>query len=104
MAVGRALADLARDQQVLVVTHLAQVAAFADQQLVVSKDEVGGRTVARAAAARRRRAGSSSCPRMLSGQPDSATARRHAEELLGLRRPEARAARRILHLAGHGSR
>jgi DNA repair protein RecN (Recombination protein N) len=81
VAVGRALADLARRQQVLVVTHLAQVAAFADQQIAVRKDEVGGRTVARAATLD----GEGrivELSRMLSGQPDSATARRHAEELL----------------------
>ena len=36
-AVGRALAELGRDHQVLVVTHLAQVAALADAQIAVSK-------------------------------------------------------------------
>ena len=91
LAVGRALADLARHHQVLVVTHLPQVAAFADQQIAVSKEEVGGRTIATAqgldAGAR-----VVELSRMLSGQPDSATARRHAKELLALaRRPEATA-------------
>jgi DNA repair protein RecN (Recombination protein N) len=91
LAVGRALADLARHHQVLVVTHLPQVAAFADQQIAVSKEEVGGRTVATAqgldAGAR-----VVELSRMLSGQPDSATARRHAKELLALaRRPGANA-------------
>ena len=47
LAVGRALAAIGRDHQVLVVTHLAQVAAFADQQVLVSKSEEEGRTVAR---------------------------------------------------------
>jgi DNA repair protein RecN (Recombination protein N) len=81
LAVGRALAELGRQYQVIVVTHLAQVAAFADAQVAVSKVERDGRAVARAEAV--------SGPervvelsRMLSGQPDSATARRHAEELL----------------------
>ena len=36
--IGRRLARLARSHQVLVVTHLPQVAAFADQHLVVAKD------------------------------------------------------------------
>ena len=36
--VGRRLARLARDHQVVVVTHLPQVAAFADRHLVVEKD------------------------------------------------------------------
>ena len=81
VAVGRALADLGRRYQVLVVTHLAQVAAFADAQVAVSKVERDGRTVARAEpVAGQERVVELS--RMLSGQPDSATARRHAEELL----------------------
>lgn len=81
VSVGRALAELARRHQVLVVTHLAQVAAFADRQLVVRKDERGGRTVADVQAVD----GDErvvELARMLSGQPDSARARRHAEELL----------------------
>lgn len=44
-AVGRRLAELAREHQVLVVTHLAQVAAYAGRQVVVAKDEREGRTV-----------------------------------------------------------
>jgi DNA repair protein RecN (Recombination protein N) len=81
LAVGRALADLGRRYQVLVVTHLAQVAAFADAQIALSKDERDGRnfTVARAVAGRDRVVELS---RMLSGQPDSRTARLHAAELL----------------------
>ena len=42
-AVGRALADVARDRQVICVTHLPQVAAFADRHARVEK-RVGGRT------------------------------------------------------------
>ncbi len=83
LAVGRALAAIGRDHQVLVVTHLAQVAAFADQQVVVSKTEEEGRTIARARAV----AGEDrvvELSRMLSGHPDSAAARRHAKELLAL--------------------
>ncbi|MGH9130200.1 MAG: DNA repair protein RecN [Acidimicrobiales bacterium] len=83
LAVGRALATLARSHQVLVVTHLAQVAAFADQQVVVDKVMRGGRAVAelRVLEGEGRVVEVS---RMLSGQPDSATARAHAAELLGL--------------------
>ncbi len=83
VAVGRALAALAGDHQVLVVTHLPQVAAFADEHLAVAKDERDGRTVARAAPL----AGAArvvELSRMLSGQPQSDTARRHAEELLAM--------------------
>jgi DNA repair protein RecN (Recombination protein N) len=82
LAVGRALHQLAlAGHQVLVVTHLAQVAAFADAQVAVTKEERDGRTVA---AARPVEADERlvELSRMLSGQPGSATARRHAEELL----------------------
>ena len=81
LAVGRALADLAAEHQVLVVTHLPQVAAFADHQVAVAKDDRGGATVASA----RPVAGTDrvvELSRMLSGQPSSDTARDHAEELL----------------------
>jgi len=84
--VGRRLASLARTAQVIVVTHLAQVAAFADSQLVVTKSpggadgvdpitvtgvhEVTGEDRVRELA------------RMLSGQEESDAARQHALELL----------------------
>ncbi|HET6915141.1 MAG TPA: DNA repair protein RecN [Acidimicrobiales bacterium] len=85
-AVGRALASLGRDYQVLVVTHLPQVASFADRHLVVQKRVDGARTVAEVDAV-------DGAPRvielsrMLSGSPDSESARRHAEELLTSARP-----------------
>jgi DNA repair protein RecN (Recombination protein N) len=84
LAVGRALHQLAADgHQVLVVTHLAQVAAFADAQVAVTKDVRQGRTVA-AARPVEDEDRLIELSRMLSGQPDSTAARRHAEELLGL--------------------
>jgi DNA repair protein RecN (Recombination protein N) len=43
-AVGQKLKSLSRGQQVLCVTHLPQIASFADQHLVVEKHESGGRT------------------------------------------------------------
>jgi DNA repair protein RecN (Recombination protein N) len=81
LAVGRALAALAAENQVLVVTHLPQVAAFADHQVAVTKSEDAGRTVvtARMLSEQDRVVELS---RMLSGQPASVTARGHAEELL----------------------
>jgi DNA repair protein RecN (Recombination protein N) len=81
LAVGRSLAALSRDHQVLVVTHLAQVAAFADSQVVVEKHEAGGRTVSTAELAEGE-GRARELARMLSGQPDAASARAHAEELL----------------------
>ena len=83
VAVASALGRLGREpgRQVIVVTHLAQVAAFADSQIVVSKREEGARTVARAQPVegddRVRELG-----RMLSGRPESTSAREHAQELL----------------------
>ena len=80
-AVGRLLADLAGTHQVLVVTHLAQVAAYADAQVVVEKREQGKRTVASAETVTgEERVGELS--RMLAGVGESAHARSHAAELL----------------------
>lgn len=81
LAVGRALAELARERQVLVVTHLAQVAAHADRQIAVSKSEEAGRTVTRARAVDGDER-LTELSRMLSGHPDSSVARKHAAELL----------------------
>ena len=80
-AVGAALARLAEDRQVLVVTHLPQVAAFADHQLRVAKrsDDDTTVTVVEALDEDDRVIELS---RMMTGQPDSTTARDHAEELL----------------------
>jgi DNA repair protein RecN (Recombination protein N) len=85
VAVGEALAALAASSQVLVVTHLAQVAACADHHLVVTKDIDGERTVTSVKAVE---GGERlvELSRMLSGSPDSATARLHAEELLDRRK------------------
>lgn len=81
VAVGRALAALTGEHQVLVVTHLPQVAAFAHAHVRVTKQTGEDHTVARIEhlddAGR-----VVELSRMLSGQPESATARKHAEELL----------------------
>jgi DNA repair protein RecN (Recombination protein N) len=81
LAVGRALASLGRKHQVLCVTHLPQVAAFADAQLVVEKQEVAGRTVASAALVLDD-ARVTELSRMLAGVGASAHAQEHARELL----------------------
>jgi DNA repair protein RecN (Recombination protein N) len=81
LAVGRALAEVGEGHQVLVVTHLPQVAAFADHQVALAKQEVDGRVVTRAwPLDSDERVVELS--RMLSGLPDSDTGRVHAEELL----------------------
>ena len=81
VAVGRALATLAADHQVFVVTHLPQVAAFADHHVAIEKSVGRGRSVATAAALDDG-GRVTELSRMLSGLPDSASGRDHASELL----------------------
>ncbi|GGK36933.1 DNA repair protein RecN [Pilimelia terevasa] len=79
--IGRRLARLARHHQVLVVTHLPQVAAFADRHLVVAKGTAGAVTTSGVAVvedADRAR----ELARMLAGLPDSDLGVAHAQELL----------------------
>jgi DNA repair protein RecN (Recombination protein N) len=83
VAVGRALAELSHQtsNQVLVVTHLPQVAAFADNQVSVRKAQEDDRTasdIVLLADAERE----IELARMLSGRPDSRSGRAHARELL----------------------
>jgi len=87
--VGRRLAELARSAQVLVVTHLPQVAAYADRHVVVTKSSDGSVTSSGLAVLddeQRER----ELSRMLAGLSDSDTALAHARELLEV----AQAARR----------
>jgi DNA repair protein RecN (Recombination protein N) len=84
-AVGRALARLGTDHQVLVVTHLPQVAACADAQVSIVKHDDGVTTRAEATVVE----GEDrvvELTRMLAGRPDSETGREHARELLGTAR------------------
>ncbi|WP_185086254.1 DNA repair protein RecN [Nonomuraea muscovyensis] len=81
--IGRRLARLARTAQVIVVTHLPQVAAFADQHLVVEKTSDG--SVVRSGVVTLDHEGRvRELSRMLAGMEDSELGRAHAEELLGL--------------------
>ncbi len=83
--IGRRLAQLARQHQVVVVTHLAQVAAFADTHLVVDKSPDTGAGVTatdiRAVEAEDR---VRELARMLSGLADSDTGQAHARELMAV--------------------
>ncbi len=83
-AVGQALAAVAKTHQVLVVTHLAQVAAQATTQVVVTKHVAGEQATAivEVVSGRRR---VEEVARMLSGAKGGEAARRHAVELLGQR-------------------
>jgi DNA repair protein RecN (Recombination protein N) len=79
--VGRRLKKLAAANQVLCVTHLPQIASFADHHYVVEKRESKGRTEAIVeeldAAGRTREVG-----RMLSGHKLTPEALKHAEQLI----------------------
>ncbi|MFF0458400.1 DNA repair protein RecN [Nocardia africana] len=85
--IGRRLARLARTHQVIVVTHLPQVAAFADTHLVVDKvdDGKGVNSGVRALTTDERVV---ELARMLAGLDDTETGRAHAEELLATARAE----------------
>ena len=75
--VGARLKRLAASPQVIVVTHLAQVAAFGDQHLVIEKSD--GTTQVREVRGQAREA---ELTRMMGGDPHSAAARRHASQVL----------------------
>jgi DNA repair protein RecN (Recombination protein N) len=81
--IGRRLARLARTHQVLVVTHLPQVAAFADRHLVVAKDTAGAITTSGVRIVEESDR-SRELARMLAGLPDSDLGIAHAEELLAV--------------------
>jgi DNA repair protein RecN (Recombination protein N) len=80
-AVGRKLKSLARSNQVLCVTHLPQIATFADHHYVIEKKEFGGRarTSIRAVTGTDR---TEEVARMLSGAKLTETSRKHAEQMI----------------------
>jgi DNA repair protein RecN (Recombination protein N) len=83
-AVGEKLSEVARRHQVLVVTHLAQVASRARSHLLVEKGSGQGRTVT-SVRELDGEARVAEVARMLGGDPESEVSRRHARELLGAR-------------------
>ena len=80
-AVGKKLKSLARSNQVLCVTHLPQIATFADHHYVIEKKESGGRsrTSIRLVAGEER---TEEVARMLSGAKLTETSRKHAEQMI----------------------
>ena len=80
-AVGKKLKALARSNQVLCVTHLPQIATFADQHYVIEKKESAGRTRTsiRAITGDER---TEEVARMLSGAKLTETSRKHAEQMI----------------------
>jgi DNA repair protein RecN (Recombination protein N) len=80
-AVGKKLKALARSNQVLCVTHLPQIATFADQHYVIEKKDRSGRTRTsiRAVVGEER---TEEVARMLSGAKLTDTSRKHAEQMI----------------------
>ncbi len=80
-AVGKKLKSLARSNQVLCVTHLPQIATFADHHYVIEKKERNGRTrtTIRLVTAEER---TEEVARMLSGAKLTDTSRKHAEQMI----------------------
>jgi DNA repair protein RecN (Recombination protein N) len=88
-AVGQKLKELSRAQQVLCVTHLPQIAAFADQHFLVEKQERRGttKTSVRLLSDEER---TEEVARMLSGAKLTETSLRHAEQMLKTGRRSAK--------------
>ncbi|MBP3087553.1 DNA repair protein RecN [Corynebacterium sp. sy017] len=92
--IGRRLARLATKNQVIVVTHLPQVAAFADTHLHVSK-EVGDESVSSVVTTLSDEERVEELARMLAGLDDTDTGRAHAKELLQKAQTEVAGMRRV---------
>ena len=84
-AVGQKLKSLSRGQQVLCVTHLPQIAAFADQHFVVEKRESAGRTKMQVRLLDDR-ARTHEVARMLSGATVTDTSLQHAAQMIAVSR------------------
>jgi len=82
--VGRRLHALSQHSQVIVVTHLPQVAAWADRHFVVAKDS-DGQIVQSGVSQLDEQARVSEIARMLAGLDESVSAQEHAAELLAMR-------------------
>jgi DNA repair protein RecN (Recombination protein N) len=81
-AVGQKLKSLSRAQQVICITHLPQIAAFADQHFLIEKAEKGGRTQTGVRLLQKPER-VAEVARMLSGASVSDTSLAHAEQMIG---------------------
>jgi DNA repair protein RecN (Recombination protein N) len=80
-AVGKKLKSLSRTNQVLCITHLPQIASFADHHYLIEKREVSGRTRTSVRLLNQQQR-TEEVARMLSGAKLTETSRQHAEQLL----------------------
>ena len=80
-AVGKKLKQLSRTKQVLCITHLPQIASFADQHFLIEKREASGRTktLVRSLDTEER---TKEIARMISGAKLTETSLKHAEQML----------------------
>ncbi len=85
-AMGRVLADVSRGRQVVCVTHLPQVAAFADRHLVVRKAVSGGRTHTTVTLLQGEEDRRREVARMMAGLTVTSSALEHASELIAAAR------------------
>jgi DNA repair protein RecN (Recombination protein N) len=102
--IGRRLARLAARHQVVVVTHLPQVAAYADRHVLVDKARVDGGPARSRVRTLDEGERVGELARMLAGLDDTHTGRAHAEELLGAARAHRDADRRAVDGAATGRR
>ncbi len=84
-AVGQKLKALSRGQQILCVTHLPQIAAFADQHFLIDKRESGGRTKTQIRLLDQRQS-THEVARMLSGATVTETSLQHAAQMIAASR------------------
>ena len=82
-AVGQKLKTLSEAQQVICITHLPQIAAFADQHFLIEKGESGGRTHTGVRRMKREER-VEEIARMLSGAKLTESSRKHAEQMLSV--------------------
>lgn len=92
--IGRRLARLARTHQVVVVTHLPQVAAYADRHLMVDKASYATGLTRSGVRELDQQSRVGELARMLAGMDDTDTGRAHAEELLASAEADKRPRRR----------
>jgi len=100
--IGRRLARLAARHQVVVVTHLPQVAAYADRHLLVDKARSGGGPARSRVRTLDDNERVGELARMLAGLDETDTGRAHAEELLAAARAHREADRRTDEAASSG--
>jgi DNA repair protein RecN (Recombination protein N) len=101
--IGRRLARLAARHQVVVVTHLPQVAAYADRHLLVDKARAGGGPARSRVRTLDEDERVGELARMLAGLDETDTGRAHAEELLAAARAHREADRRADAASSPGS-